>query len=206
MIAAIQAGGNSRRMSRDKAFIKVGGRRLIERVLAVAQPVADRLLIVTSESKADLPAYQSLAKTWGAELRIDLQPECGPLGGVETALAECEPAGAVLVLACDLPFLSSEFLTILQRRHRESGASITVPLGPNSRVEPLVAIYSSTCLPAVKAQIASGHLRVDLLYDLVPTTRLRPEEYLYLSGSERFFVNFNTPADVEEASSETKQG
>ncbi|MEP7273337.1 MAG: molybdenum cofactor guanylyltransferase [Acidobacteriota bacterium] len=202
MIAAVQAGGRSRRMGRDKALIELRGKPLIEYVLAAAKPVADRLLIVTNESTATPEAYQRLAARWGADLRFDIQSGCGPLGGIETSLLACEPDESALVLACDLPFLSAEFLGILQRRHQESGAVITVPLSRDLRVQPLVAIYTPRCLPAVKTRIERGLLRVDLLFDEVPTCRVQYQEYRHVTGSERLFVNLNTAVDLQLASAD----
>ncbi len=195
MIAAVQAGGKSRRMGRDKARLLVDGIPMIERVLAAGRQVADRLQIVVNSTQLEVDSYLELARVWGAESLTDLRPECGPLGGLETTLTTCRDRESALILACDLPYLSANFLSLLRARHDSSGAAITVPLDRGGRFQPLAAIYSGSCLPIVSEQLSQGRFRIDLLFDLVPTVRVFEEEYRHLAGSERFLLNFNTIED-----------
>lgn len=195
MIAAVQAGGKSRRMGRDKSRLLVGGIPMIERVLAAGRQVADRLQIVVNSTQLDIDYYQELARVWGAESLTDLRPERGPLGGIEATLATCGEGESALILACDLPYLTAKFLTLIRARHESGGAAITVPLDGAGRFQPLAAIYSGSCLPIVSEQLSQGRLRVDLLFDLVPTVHIFEEEYRHLAGSDRFLLNFNTIED-----------
>ncbi len=191
-------------MGCDKAWLEVEGKPLIARVLAAARPVADRLVIVINGSSPNLQAYRALAQHWDAELRADIHTGhgsgLGPLAGIEASLLGCRDDEAAMILACDLPYVSSEFLGVLRRRHEEEQPSITVPVDQNGRLQPLAAIYSRSCLRTVEEQLAGGRLRVDLLFDLVPTHRLFSREYGHLAGADRFFLNLNTPDDLERAS------
>ena len=192
MIGAIQAGGRSRRMGRDKAWLPLGGRPLIEHVLAAARPVVDRVVIIIDPGSDQAERYRGFAAQAGVEVQPDLYPGFGPLGGIESALAGCSSGESALVLACDLPYLSREFLAFLRSRHEEGGAAVTVPVDRNGHLQPLVAAYSEACRRAIAEMIATRLLRVDLLYQRVPTVRVAAAEYADLEGSEEFFTNLNT--------------
>src|SRR5262245_55147824 len=109
----IQAGGRSSRMGQDKSWLEVEGRRLIERVLAAAEPVVEDLSVIINAANPRATDYRLLADGWNARLIHDLQDHRGPLGGIQTALRSCAPGESALILACDLPFLTSEFLALL---------------------------------------------------------------------------------------------
>ena len=192
MIGAIQAGGRSRRMGRDKAWLPLGGRPLIEHVLAAARPVVDRVVIVIDPGSDQAERYREFAAQAGVDVQHDLHPGIGPLGGIETALAGCSSGESALVLACDLPYLSTEFLALLRSRHEEGGAAVTVPVDHEGHLQPLVAVYSESCRRVIPELIATRLLRVDLLYQRVPTLRVAAADYKDLRGWEKFFTNLNT--------------
>lgn len=95
VLAAILAGGQSRRFGSDKALALVDGARLIDRVAAVLQPQSDALVVC---GRAD-PAYTCLPD-WP-------EPGLGPLGGLAAALRHAHAQGydAVLSASCDVPNL-----------------------------------------------------------------------------------------------------
>ncbi|MDQ3012790.1 MAG: molybdenum cofactor guanylyltransferase [Acidobacteriota bacterium] len=197
--AFIQAGGRSSRMGADKAWLSVVGHPMIEHVLAAAEPVAASLSIIISADNPNAKRYCKLAEGRGARLLDDLHDHLGPLGGIHTALNNCEAGDAALILACDLPFLTSEFLALLCQKHQSGEAQITVPLDAEGRPQPLVAIYKQSCLLMVEEQLATGRLRVDRLFDVFPTTRIAYSGFAHLPGAAQFFRNLNSPGDYQDA-------
>ncbi|MCS7050494.1 MAG: molybdenum cofactor guanylyltransferase, partial [Thermomicrobium sp.] len=93
---AILAGGQSRRMGRDKALLDFHGEPLLGRVLRRVRPLTDDLFIVAS----DRPAYLQ----FGVPVVPDRIPDAGPLGGIYSALLSARHEYC-LVLSCDLPFV-----------------------------------------------------------------------------------------------------
>src|SRR5258705_10142817 len=93
----IQAGGRSTRMGgRPKALIELGGRPIIERVLAALAPAVDDLLVVTNTP--ELYAFLELPMVG------DVYPDHGSLGGASFALDA--PGGpAAPPLPCPMPVL-----------------------------------------------------------------------------------------------------
>ncbi len=195
MIAAIQAGGRSSRMGEDKAWLLLDGRPMIEHVLTAAQPVADRLAIVVHPANPNLARYAQLAARWKTELFDDLHDYRGPLGGIETVLRQCVKEESALILACDLPFVTAEFLQRLGAIHTSEKHDLTVPLDPAERPQMLAAIYAATCLPQVSALLTANELKAQWLQARVNTRRVSFAEYSYLANSERLLRNVNTPED-----------
>ncbi len=196
----IQAGGRSSRMKRDKAWIEIEGLPMIERVIAAATPVVYRLGIIVNSANPQVERYANLAESRGAELIFDLHEHLGPLGGIHTALANCGAGESALILACDLPFITTEFLSFICDIHQTSGQqSVTVPLDQSNRLQPLAAIYSESCKDAIEQMLGSNDLKVDLLYSRVLTRQVSFVEFAHLPDADRFFTNVNTPEEYRAA-------
>jgi molybdenum cofactor guanylyltransferase len=203
----IQAGGRSSRMKQDKAWLEVNGITMIERVIAAAGPAAGRLGIIVNAANPQVERYGRLAETCGVGVIFDLHEHLGPLGGIHTALMHCGAGESALVLACDLPFITTEWLSFLcgvhQGENPQSGIhnpqSITVPLDQSNRPQPLAAIYDQSLEATVGQMLAANELRVDSLYPRVSTRRIDFAEFAHLRDAERFFINVNTPEEYRAA-------
>ncbi len=199
----IQAGGKSSRMGSDKAWIEVEGRPMIERALAAAASVADQLGVIINPATQARERYEELSAKWNAQLIADLHDHRGPLGGIHTALChgqirnegKTEPANA-LILACDLPFVTTDFLSLLVQIHESEANDFTAPVDRAGTLQPLAAIYSPSCLQPVERLLAANLLRVDRICDLVRTRKVLFEEFAHLPEAKRFLVNINSPADL----------
>lgn len=181
----ITAGGRSSRMGTDKAWLELGGRPLIEHVIAAVAPVTTRVAII-----ANSPEYARL----GFPVFADSQAGIGPLEAIRTALASADTSRIVLA-GCDLPFVTAElFKFLLSVAGRQQAI---VPLGADGKLEPLCAIYSSEALPAVTDLIRRDKRKISLLFDQISTRFVEFEELRYLPGAALFFENVNTPEDYE---------
>ncbi|MEP6775127.1 MAG: molybdenum cofactor guanylyltransferase [Chloroflexota bacterium] len=189
--AAILAGGESKRMGRNKAFLRLspGGPTLVETVVA-------RL----AEAGYQSPLLVANAPTDYAFLGLPTFPDSvqgkGALGGILTALQH-SPQERVLVVACDMPALNSALLHYMSMQPEGYDAYVPAWLSPSGerQVEPLHAIYAMSCIPGIEDRIGEGRLK---LGDL-----LSAQEVLYLSEAEmrRYdpdllsFSNINTPEE-----------
>jgi molybdopterin-guanine dinucleotide biosynthesis protein A len=203
----IQAGGRSSRMKLDKAWLDIDGIPMIERAVAAAKPAAGRLGIIVNAANPQIELYERLAESCDARLIFDLHEHLGPLGGIHTALTHCGAARSALILACDLPFITTEFLSFLCNVHQGENPqsqspnpqSITVPLDQSNRLQPLAAIYDQSLEAVVSQMLAADELKVDLLHSRVPTRRVDFAEFSHLRDAERFFINVNTPEEYQTA-------
>jgi molybdenum cofactor guanylyltransferase len=194
-------------MKRDKAWLEIEGVPMIERVVAAARPAVSRLGIIVNAANPQVERYEKLAESCDARLIFDLHEHLGPLGGVHTALAHCGDNESALILACDLPFITTEFLSFLYDIHQTQNPqsairnpqSVTVPLDQSDRLQPLAAIYNQSLEATVEQMLAANELKVDLLYSRVSTRRIGFAEFEHLRDVERFFINVNTPEEYQAA-------
>ena len=185
--AAILAGGRARRFGgRDKSRLVIGGRTILERQLDVLQRLVPRIVIVANEPERFADA--------GVPVVADAVPGCGSLGGIFTAVAGAP--GPVLVLACDMPFVTGPFLSRLIEAGRE--ADITIPRGRDG-YQPLCANYAPACAGPLRKRLEQRALKVvDLLAD-VRVRELGPDEIAPFDPDGLLLLNVNTADDLARA-------
>ena len=180
----VLAGGQSRRMGQDKALLTIGGRTLLARTLDVLRSIAAEVVVIGPPERA--------AQAGGVRVLPDAFPGTGPLGAIATALQAVEHDRMVLV-ACDMPFLSAALLQYLVARSTDD----VVAPRTGGHVHVLHAVYRRTCLPAVTAQLAAGDLRVERLLERVRTCFVDEAELRAIDPDLRSLWNVNTPVEWE---------
>ncbi len=184
--AAIMAGGKSKRMGQDKAWIELDGEPLITRVASVLAQVADEVIVVANE-----PRYASL----GLRVVHDKYPEGGALGGIATGVAAATH-DTVLVAACDMPFLSAAMWRLLLGHAGE--ADVVIPR-VGGEYETLHALYTKACLPHMARALAENRLRVIAFFDQVRVQAIDEPELRAVDPTLRAFTNVNTPEELAMA-------
>ncbi|MGE0042951.1 MAG: molybdenum cofactor guanylyltransferase [Vicinamibacterales bacterium] len=186
--AAILAGGRAARLGgRAKHALPVGGRAILDRQLALlAALAADDIMLVGRPDAGPAP---------GARLVPDAVADAGALGGLYSAL-EAAVNDRVLVLACDLPFLTGAFLAHLLRSGRDADA--VVPRTADGW-HPLCGVYHRRAAASIRRRVDRGALRItDALGDL-KVHALEPGEVARFDPDGVLLTNVNTPADLERA-------
>jgi len=110
----ILVGGASRRMGRDKAQLRLGPETMLERIAAQLSPVTSSVTLVGgshADSGSSLPTVPDVYEKWGA------------LGGIHAALSAAK-TDWVIVIACDLPFVTRDLFERLKSFADESIDSI----------------------------------------------------------------------------------
>jgi molybdenum cofactor guanylyltransferase len=138
----ILAGGKSSRMGFEKGLAEIQGKKMIEWVIQALQPVCKQLIIISNTNLYDylgIPVYS------------DIYTDTGPLGGIYTGLMHSTSNGN-LVLACDMPFISSQ---VLQQLLLEAvGYEIVVPSIKGQR-HPLCGYYHKQISSSIEELIAA---------------------------------------------------
>ncbi len=193
VLGYVQAGGGSTRFGKDKALVELGGETILARTTKLVASVCSEAIVVAAVGKylggpAPLPG-RSLART-------------GPLGGILTALQssalrDSKPAWN-LIVSCDLPFLTPEWLAFLCERAERSNAHVVVPESVRG-LEPLCACWATRSTPAVKVAYDAGVRKVTEAMKQVPMEVLDEPVWKRFDTEGRLFWNMNTPADYEEA-------
>lgn len=144
----VLAGGQSTRMGRDKALLEVEGETLVERALGLLRGLGLEPRICGS--RPDLACFGDVVP--------DNFPRCGPLGGIEAALAVSD-AELNLFVPVDLPGLPAVFLRWLMARAETSLAVATIPQY-GGRLQPLCAVYGRRLLSGLRTALGAGRFKV----------------------------------------------
>jgi molybdopterin-guanine dinucleotide biosynthesis protein A len=183
--AVLLAGGRSRRMGRDKAFLEIGGEPLWRRQVAKLEQVADEVLVSVHDSSSRIDS--------GHAKVFDPPGARGPLAGLASALRTAKHSH-LLTLAVDLPAMTPGYLHSL--RERLTATAGVVPMA-GEFFQGTAAIYPRGILPLVEEVLASEDLSFqNLLRKAVAKSLMAivdvTEEELSL------FANWNTPDFLEE--------
>ncbi|MFE9996033.1 NTP transferase domain-containing protein [Streptomyces avermitilis] len=144
--AVVLAGGAARRLGgADKPGVRVGGRALLDRVLAACAGAATTVVV------AD-PRATARPVVWAREE----PPGAGPVAALDAGLRRTT-AAYVVVLSADLPFLDEETVRRLLSTLQASGTEGVLLTDPGGRDQPLVAAYRSAALRRELAELAAGH-------------------------------------------------
>ena len=188
LAAAILLGGRARRLGGvDKSALLVDGVPILTRTLAILRSLTDAVFAVGDRYGAAAAA--------GLAVVDDELPDSGPLGAVYTAIVR-SPCERTLVVACDMPYLTPEFL-----RHLVSlsaGAAAVMPRSAHG-YEPLCAIYVRGNAPSIRQRLEAGERRTASAPDGAPFVEVGPEEIAAFDPHGLLFVNVNTAHDYEQA-------
>ncbi|MDD4334633.1 MAG: molybdenum cofactor guanylyltransferase [Desulfotomaculaceae bacterium] len=183
----ILAGGKSRRMGMDKAFLTVGRDAMIERAAAELGKVFTEILISGGDEET------------GARLGLKVVPDLikgwGPLSGIHASLLAAQSRKCLLV-PCDMPFLSAGLASIMVGL--SDGYDVTVPQH-GDYLQPLFAVYDKNCIAAVEEALRDGRHKV---VDFYPRVRVKYVSEMILRAAadiDTVFFNVNTPLDLEKA-------
>ena len=143
------AGGRSSRMGQDKALLQVAGRSL-SRLPWISFAASMWPHRASPQRAPDLSSH--------APVIPDLHPGCGPLSGIEAALAATTRPLNVF-LPVDMPLLPARFLSWMLERAEITGALATIPR-INGRPQPLCAVYHRDLLDHITASLLGGNYKV----------------------------------------------
>jgi molybdopterin-guanine dinucleotide biosynthesis protein A len=193
LAAIVLAGGQSQRMGRDKALIDIEGVPLLRRVCDVALQCTPLVYVITfrpDQYRAIVPPTCHLLQEY--VLPSEKTPH-GPLIGLAQALEAIQPEAKtewLLLLACDLPFLSSERLQQWANALEHVGDAIALLPRSAKGWEPLCGFYRTSCLVSLRAAIERGDRSFQswLAQEVVKELSVNDAQMLF---------NCNTPQDLE---------
>jgi molybdopterin-guanine dinucleotide biosynthesis protein A len=188
----VLAGGGSTRFGRDKALVEIDGKPMLTRMCELLASVASEVHVVAAPGKYAGLGIESVADRWPGE---------GPLGGIITALRHTEAADPQcqwnLIVSCDMPFLTREWIAFLARRAAESEAQVVLPRSQHG-LEPLSACYKTNAGGALETAFEAGVRKVTQALQELKMETLDEAEWKRFDNSGRLFWNMNTPTEYDE--------
>ena len=187
--AVILAGGKSRRMGTNKAFLDFKGKTFLKRQIDLLSDTFDEIII----SANSLSEY----KGFNTNVVKDIYPEKGPLGGIYTGLINSS-SFYTFVLACDMPFVESSLIKQLEAytKIEPEKYDVIVPLN-GKRLEPLHAFYSKNCIEPIKNQIENNNLRITNFFPNVKVKTIEISSVTGLDNPVNSLSNLNTPEEYK---------
>jgi len=196
--AAILTGGEARRFGgRDKGGLLIAGRTILERQIVELSEIADDILIVGARQNREGPPKG------GHPVRLipDRVAGCGPLAGLDAALAAAQ-SDVLVVIACDMPFVTAPFLRHLQSLAAGSAGSHDRADAVVPRTErgyhPVCAAYTQACRPTVEQALAEHRLSMSELLKRIHVRVVETGEIDAFGPRARLLANVNTPAELDE--------
>jgi len=183
----ILAGGKNLRMQGEpKAFLKINGVRLIDKILNIYKNIFPEIIIVTN-TPLDYTEFPDTVVV------TDIYKEKSSLGGIYTGLFYSQNHYA-FVTACDMPFLSEDFIHYMIK---QTGKHDIIVPELSAGVQPLHAIYSRNCLPQIRKLLIADHLKITGFYKDVPLLNIPEEKLSDFNRDGRLFLNINTPEELK---------
>ena len=182
-------GGESRRMGADKAFVKLAGETLLQRVLNCVQPLFDDVMISGREPRFEIS---------GTRFITDQLPGRGPAIGLCAALASTRHPD-VFAIACDMPFITPALIErLLSRRH---GHDVVVPL-LDGKLQPLCAVYNRDCVQALTCRVRRGERSIVDFIESNPelrVCRLDGQSLSRIAANSHCLMDIDSPEGLARA-------
>ena len=189
----VLAGGASSRFGTDKAIAELQGQTMLARTAKLLSSAVSCVKIVSPAAKVSDAAYKTIPDRWPGE---------GPLGGILTALHDAQGESGTniwcLIVSCDMPFLTTEWLRFLAERAVQSGAEAAVPKSAHGW-EPLCACWRVSAAEIVLPNFEAGTRKVTEALNALHVEVLDEKDWKRFDTRGRLFWNMNTVEDYEEA-------
>ncbi len=181
------AGGESKRMGKNKALLEINGMTMIESGFQVLSSIFDEVILITNSPEE----YDFL----GCRKFSDIHIGYGSIAGIHSALSAAAN-DRIFAVACDMPFINSELVRIIC--NNSAGYDATVPLNSEGSPEPLHAVYAKSALNEISRMISEEEKKITMLFERTITNFISPVAYSHIHESEKSFCNANTPDEFSE--------
>ena len=179
----ILAGGKSRRMGKDKLFLKIGDETFIEKQYRVLKGIFQTVNISVHKKRENIPYPQ-----------IEDIVDAGSLGGIYSSLLFLKKP--IFVVAADMPFISEQAVKKFISLYSED---YDVIITENKRMlEPLFAIYSPSCIKYIEELISKEDFRIINFFDKVKIKIIPQKRFEKIDKKMLFLKNINEPETYEK--------
>ncbi len=183
----ILGGGKGERIGKNKPFLKIKGKNILEIQVEKLARVSKEIIFVVNK--------KPLKKIDLAKVVFDDFPYFGPLGGILSGL-KASSSYWNFVVAGDMPFINLDLINFLASQREDF--DVVVPF-LNGKPEPLFAFYSKSCLKAIEKKVKEGERKVISFFSDVNVKYVDEEEVRKYDPELLSFFNINTDGDYQKA-------
>jgi molybdopterin-guanine dinucleotide biosynthesis protein A len=172
----------------EKALLRVGGVRILDRIYEIYRELFDEIILVTNSPEKFLE--------WDLLIVSDLFPIRSSLTGIHAGLFYMTNPFA-FISACDTPFLKKEIVeTIIGKI--EPQIDIVMP-ETSAGFEPLCAAYSKRCLNSAQHHLEQEKLKIIKTFRKSRIKTISEKVLCEIDPDLQSFFNINTPEDLKRA-------
>ncbi len=186
--AVILAGGKSRRAGFDKQQLLIKGMPAAVYIGKNLEVIFPEILIVSNTPE--------LYSDWDFQVISDTVRNYGPAGGLYSALKYLDKP--VFLTACDMPYVSPQFIKFIINNFSNSGIDILSSSDSMNRPEPFNSIYSNSITAALLEFIENGGRGLAAFHKIVKTNYLPYKEINKLTNAWEAFTNLNSAEEIKE--------
>lgn len=184
LFGLLLAGGESRRMGRDKATIRREGQTQLSHAMQLLGEITERAFV---SARAD----QDDAERRRFQQIVDRYEGLGPIAGILSAMDEY-PDVDWLVMACDLPNIDAGTLSKLVASRALDKPFTAYISSHDGLPEPLCAVYAAASADILKRFVADG-------VNCPRKILIRSDTLLLEQPNPRALDNINTPDDLRQS-------
>jgi len=191
--AYVLAGGGSTRFGRDKALVEIDGVAMLLRMRGLLGAVSQQVTVIAPPLRYAALGVTAVSDRWEGQ---------GPLAGIITALLTTKETGSVaewnLIVGCDMPFLTREWLSYLAERALASRAEVVAPRSAQG-LEPLCACWRTSAAAKLQNVFDGGVRKITEAMKSLEMEVVDEADWKRFDNAGRLFWNMNTVADFDEA-------
>jgi molybdopterin-guanine dinucleotide biosynthesis protein A len=193
ILGYVLAGGGSTRFGRDKALVEIEGVPMLLRMRALLSAAGMRVNVIAPPQRYAEQGITGVGDRWTGQ---------GPLAGIITALLTTQEgsSGAQwnLIVGCDMPFLTRQWLSYLVERALAGRAEVVTPRSPQG-VEPLCSCWRTDAAAKLRNAFEGGVRKITEAMKCLAMEIVDEEEWKRFDTGGHLFWNMNTAADFDEA-------
>jgi molybdenum cofactor cytidylyltransferase len=178
--AIILAAGESTRMGKPKALLRLEGRTFLDRVISIYRRSVEKICLILGKDSESIRAETDLT---GVTTAVNSQPENGPLSSIHIGLDMLQEASGVIIHPVDHPLVSSLTIFSLVQSHSAHPDSILIPRFQGKNGHPVM--FPRTYFSELKAAAMNVGARW--------VVRNHPSQVLYIDVADPgILANINT--------------
>lgn len=179
----ILAGGKSSRMGgNDKGLIKINDEYIMSELIELSEKFTNSVILNINRNK---DIYEKFKIKLISDLHVNFQ---GPLAGIYSGMTEAKTK-YILVLPCDCPMISDIFFKDILKDNFKDKIRCA---HDGNRLQPVHALIDRSMVSNLKVFLDSGERKIDKWYNQEKL------EIIDFSNNPQFFMNINTPEDLEK--------
>jgi len=192
ILGAILAGGQSRRMGKDKLFLELNNKKLIEHTIDKVKKYLKQVIIITNQNN------EFFLKNNLTTVKDCIEGQLGPLVGILTAMKWAKESSKkyswVASFPCDTPFFPESIIKSFIKESKKK-ESLLLSASSHGRKHNIFGLWSLDLYDKLKDDLVNKKIRK--VQDWTEKNKIKNLEFRFKDYDP--FFNINTEEDLKFA-------